>query len=155
MNNRGFTAIELIVFLAVTGILTGIAAFEFSHQSEHTRLSHASGSLISDLRWARQMAVSQGEEIRLVLDTITDRYWIERTIRPEIVVGTVRDFKDERQGYGEVDLASSSNGDTIRFFPKGTTNTWTTITLRNNNGEERQITLLATGRVRMYEKKDD
>ena len=155
MDNRGFTVIELLISLAITGILAGMAAFQLSHQSEHTRLSHASGSLISDLRWARQMAVNQGEEIRLVLDTITDRYWVERTTRPEIVVGTVRDFKDERQGYGGIDLASSSNGDTIRFFPKGTTNTWTTITLRNNDGEERKITLLATGRVRLYEKKDD
>ena len=155
MNNRGFSAIELLVSLAVTGILTGMAAFQFSHQSEHTRLSYASRSLLSDLRWARQMAVSQSEEIRLILDAATERYWIERASRPGVVVGTVKDFKDGKQGYEGIDLAGSSNGDMIRFFPKGTTNTWTTITLRNNDHEERRITLLATGRVRLYEEKND
>ena len=155
MNNNGFSAIELLVSLAIAAILTGLAAFQFLHQNEHTRLSHASRSLMSDLRWARQMAVSQTEEMRLVLDTMTDRYWIERAARPGVAVGTVRDFKDGRQGYEGVDLVSSSNGETIRFFPKGTTNTWTTIALRNNNGEEKQITLLATGRVHLYEKEVD
>lgn len=155
MNNRGFSAIELLASLAIAGILTGLAAFQFSHQSEHTRLSHASRSLMSDLRWARQMAISRTEEVRLVLDATTDRYWIERASRPGVVAGAVRDFKDGRQGYGGIDLVSSSNGETIRFFPKGTTNTWTTIALRNNDGEEKQITLLATGRVRLYEKEAD
>ncbi len=155
MNNRGFSLIELLISLAVTGILIWMAAFQFSHQNEHVRLSHASRSLMSDLRWARQMAVSQGEEIRLILDPMADRYWIERASRPGIVVGIVMDFKDERQGYGGTDLVSSSNGNTIRFFPKGTTNTWTTITLQNNDGRQRRITLLATGRVRLYEENDD
>ena len=114
-------------------------------------MSHASRSLVSDLRWARQMAVSQGEEIRLILDPVLDQYWIERASRPGIVVGSVRDLKDGNQGYGETDLVSSSNGNTIRFFPTGTTNTWTTITLQNNIGKHRLITLLATGRIKLYE----
>jgi prepilin-type N-terminal cleavage/methylation domain-containing protein len=150
MNNRGFSYIELLISLAVTGILVGMAAFHFSNQTEHVHLSHASRSLVSDLRWARQMAVSHGEEIRLILDPGLDRYWIERASYPGIAIGTVRDFKDGSQGYGETDLVGSSNGNMIRFFPKGTTNTWTTITLQNDNGKQRRITLLPTGRVRLY-----
>jgi len=151
MNNRGFSFIELLISLAVTAILVGMAAFQFSDQTKQTSLSHASRSLISDLRWARQTAVSRGEEIRLILDPVTDRYWIELVANPGIVVGIVRDFRDGKQGYGGTDLVSSSNGNTVRFFPKGTTNTWTTITLQNDNGKQHQITLLATGRVRLYE----
>lgn len=155
MNNRGFSVIELLISLLVTAILMGISAFQFSNQTKQTSLSHAARSLVSDLRWARQMAVSRGEEIRLILDPVTDQYWIEQASRPGIAMGIVRDFTDRRQGYSGTDLVSSSNGNTIRFFPKGTTNTWTTITLQNDDGRQRRITLLATGRVRLYEENDD
>jgi len=154
-NNFGFTLLELLISLAVTGILIGMAAFQFSNQTVCVQLSHASRSLVSDLRWARQMAVSQGEEIRLILDPVLDRYWIERASLPGIAVGSVRDLKDGSQGYGGTDLVSSSNGNTIRFFPKGTTNTWTTITLQNDIGKQRLITLLATGRVKLYEENNE
>jgi len=134
--------------MAITVILSGLASAGFLSQLPHHRLNIAVRDLISDLRWARQLALAERQPISVVLDPDRDRYWIERPARPGIPIGWVRDLQDSRQGFGEIDLVSSSGGRTLTFFPQGTTNNWTTILLKNKSGDERRISIVATGRVK-------
>ncbi|HEY5593613.1 MAG TPA: GspH/FimT family pseudopilin [Nitrospiria bacterium] len=148
-SQKGFSLIEVMIVMAVTVILSGLASVSFISQLPHHRLNGAARDLVSDLRWARQLALAERRPVSVVLDLETDRYRIERQSRPGIPIGWVRDLQNRRQGFGEVDLVSSSGGRTLTFYPQGTTNTWTTIIIRNKSGEERRITLVATGRVKL------
>jgi prepilin-type N-terminal cleavage/methylation domain-containing protein len=148
-SRGGYSFIELLVAMAIMVILSGLASVSFVSQLPHHRLNHAARDLVSDLRWARQLALAERQPVLLILDPDTERYRIERQSDPGIPIGGVRDFLDRRQGFGEIDLVSSSGGRTITFYPQGLTNNWTSILLRNPAGEERQITVIATGRVRL------
>ncbi len=148
-TQKGFSLIELIIVMVITGILSGLASVTFSSQLPHHRLSHAARDIVSDLRWARQLALAERQPVSVVLDIERERYQIERRSQPGIPIGWVRDLQDRGQGYGEIDLVSSSGGRTLTFYPQGTTNSWTTIVLRNRFGEQRQITVVATGKVKL------
>ena len=148
-TQKGFSLIELLIVMVITGIFSGLASVSFSSQLPHYRLNHAARDIVSDLRWARQLALTERQPISVVLDLERERYQIERRSQPGIPIGWVRDLLDRGQGYGEIDLVSSSGGRTLTFYPQGTTNSWTTIILRNRFGEQRQITLVATGRVKL------
>lgn len=148
-SQKGFSLTEVMIVMAVTVILSGLASVSFMSQLPHHRLNNAARDLVSDLRWARQLALAERRPVSVVLDPETDRYRIERQSRPGIPIGWVRDLRDRRQGFGEIDLVSSSGGRTLTFYPQGTTNTWTTIIIRNKSGERRQISLVATGRVKL------
>ena len=147
--HAGYSLIEVLVALAIISVLSGLAAASFAAQQPHLRLNHAARALVSDLRWARQLAIASGQPVVLLLDPDRDQYRIEKASQPGIPVGLVRDFQDRRQGFGEINLVGSTGGRTLTFYPQGTTNSWTTITLTNKAGEQRQITLVATGRVKL------
>lgn len=148
-SEKGFSLTELMIVMVITGILSGLASVSFLSQLPHYRLNGAARDLVSDLRWARQLALAERQPVSVVLDLETDRYRIERQSRPGIPVGWVRDLQARRQGFGEIDLVSSSGGGTLTFYPHGTTDSWTTILLRNKSGEERRITVVATGRIKI------
>lgn len=138
-----------MIVMAVTVILSGLASISFVSQLPHLRLNNAARDLVSDLRWARQLALAERQTVSVVLDPETDRYRIERQSRPGIPIGWVRDLQDRHQGFGEIDLVSSSGGMVISFQPNGITTNLTTITLRNSRDEQRQMTVAITGRVKI------
>ena len=148
-TQRGFSLTELLMVIAITGILSGLASVSFSSQLPHHRLNSAARDIVSDLRWARQLALAERQPVSVVLDLERERYQIERHSQPGIPIGWVRNLQDRGQGYGEIDLVSSSGGPILTFYPQGTTNSWTTIILRNRSGEQRQITVVATGKVKL------
>ncbi|RMG04805.1 MAG: prepilin-type N-terminal cleavage/methylation domain-containing protein, partial [Nitrospirae bacterium] len=61
MNHRGVTLIELIVVLAIAGILLGLAAPPFFSWLGESRLENNALQLYSDLKWAQSVAQEQGE----------------------------------------------------------------------------------------------
>ena len=148
-SQKGISLIEVMIVMAVTVILSGLASVSFVSQLPHLRLNNAARDLVSDLRWARQLALAERQTVSVVLDPETDRYRIERQSRPGIPIGWVRDLQDRHQGFGEIDLVSSSGGTGISFQPNGITTNFTTITLRNSRNEQRQMTVAITGRVKI------
>jgi prepilin-type N-terminal cleavage/methylation domain-containing protein len=66
MNKRGFTILELLVVLAVMGIMIGALGFSFVGVNQ-SNLGDAQRSLISLLQKARSLAVSNATESRIIV----------------------------------------------------------------------------------------
>ena len=66
MNNRGFTILELLVVLAVMGIMIGALGFSFVGGNQ-SNLGDVQRSLISLLQKAKSLAVSNATEYRIIV----------------------------------------------------------------------------------------
>lgn len=147
-NPSGHTLLEILIVLALVLIVAGMASAGFLNQLSHHRLNGAVRNLVSDLRLARELAIAGGVPVSVVLDSEGETYRVQRNF-PDGPVIRFRDLKDSDSGYRGVDLVGSTGGNRVNFFPKGTTNTFTTIRVSSSSGEEKRVSVAVTGRVRV------
>jgi len=67
-NNLGFTLVELMIVVAIIGIVSTIAVPSFQDTLERNRLKEALESLKSDLMFAKTEAIKQSKNIRVSLE---------------------------------------------------------------------------------------
>ena len=146
--DSGFTLIELVLCLGISVILTLLAIPNFKAISAQFRLEGAIQKMISDLRLARQIAITKRVHVVVSLDPDQERYILEKIEGPLSSTIFTVDFNNPKEKLRGIDLVGSTKGNHLVFSPRGTTNSWTTITLRNSMGKEKKITLIGTGRVK-------
>jgi len=66
-KNLGFTLVELMIVVAIVGIVATIAVPSFQDTLERNRLKEAVESLKSDLMFAKTEAIKQSKNIRVTL----------------------------------------------------------------------------------------
>ncbi len=59
-NMRGFTVIELLITVAIVGVLVGLAAPSFKRTIQSTTIASSVNTFLADLRFARSEAVRLG-----------------------------------------------------------------------------------------------
>ena len=65
-KKRGFTLVELMIVIAVIAIISAIAAPNFTTYMAQRRLNGAARMVMSDLIAARQKAVTQNNQFRVI-----------------------------------------------------------------------------------------
>ena len=149
-KEAGFTLIELLITMSISAILITLAIPSFSAVTDRVRLADAARSLASDLRMGRQLAISKGISVSVVMDLVNDRYHLVLG-NDDAPAFAYRNFKNSSEGHIGVRVAGFSNSacdGTITFSPRGTTSCATTITLATA-AETRALTVVMTGRVRI------
>ncbi|MFQ5950432.1 MAG: GspH/FimT family pseudopilin [Nitrospiria bacterium] len=157
-SKRGYTAIELMIVLALTGILIVLGVSDYAAQITHHRLRSASHQIVANLRLIRQKAVTEGKSISIQFNPKTRQYRLpgigERTLPQQIRFGALKDIKKSpsKNGSPPKDGISFKN-DIVTFQPNGTyAGLGGTIYLTNtpNQNESMAITVNMTGRVTLY-----
>ena len=69
MKNRGFTVIELMIVVAITGIVLGAGAPTFTDMITSNTIDSNRDALFTDLRYARTEAVKRGETVGICKST--------------------------------------------------------------------------------------
>jgi len=143
---KGFTLLELMIVIAVLGILAAVAIPNFVSQMPKYRLNGAARQVMGDLMWARMQAVSLNRRVKVFFLSNNHEYKICDDADNN---GTVADgegdvqLKDIHNEYHDVTIGS--NNDPI-FSPRGTATNLPTITLTNPSGSK-TITISIAGRV--------
>lgn len=75
MAQKGFTLIELMVTLAVLGVLLGLAAPNFAQMIRDNRAAAEINAVSSMLNYARREAVQRAQKTKLVGPSAADGSW--------------------------------------------------------------------------------
>lgn len=139
MNQDGKTLLELLVVVGIIGLVSMLAVPNFLTLNSRTQVRCATEEIASDLRLARQLAITHRDRVRITVDAAQHALitkWSDET--------THHVYR-----YGEKGLVveEPSAGPEILFHPSGRSATATTIQLRNKEGQAQKLTVSLTGRV--------
>ena len=113
MNKRkGFTLIELMITLGVLAVVLGVIFFVVSRRDSSYREIFAAADLLkSEIRYARQRAIMEGEQVSINFDGANGRYTIHYAAPVRII----------REGYLPEGISfAHGNRTSFRFRPRGT-----------------------------------
>lgn len=140
MRQAGKTLMELMITVAIVGIVMALAGPSFLGLQARVQIRLASEEIASELRLARQLAITHRERVRVVFDF------------GEQALGT--QFANDgaihhtyRYGDKGIVIDEPSAGPEILFHPSGRSATATTIQLRSKDGLIQRLTVGITGRV--------
>ncbi|MFP4088575.1 MAG: GspH/FimT family pseudopilin [Desulfobacteraceae bacterium] len=148
-KSTGFTLLELMIIIAVMGILSAIAIPSFMSLLPGMRLNGAARTVMGDLMAARMKAVKLNQKTKVFFDNNSFQYRICNDADND---GTVDDGegdvinRDIQNEYHDVTFDLNNTSDPV-FSPRGTA-TNRTITLQNSEGSK-NITVSIAGRVRI------
>ncbi len=143
IGETGTTITELMVSVAVAGLLLGLMASGLQGMVDHVNLQAATSEVVGDLRYARILAMEERQPIEVSLDTGQITVTLLRNGDSTKPVQAPR-FLSQRS----VRVMHSTGGASLSFSPYGTSATPTTLTLEGRNGDRRVVTVSLTGIVR-------
>lgn len=135
-GSQGLTLVELILCMAILGVLLAIASPLLAQFSSGYKLRAATRELATDLQFARLLAVKENRSFRVIFEAKS--YRVERV--SDDFVAKARTFSVD---YPEVTL----NGPVITFNSRGNASSQT-ITV-SNFAASKNITVSSTGRVKL------
>ncbi|MBH0184118.1 MAG: prepilin-type N-terminal cleavage/methylation domain-containing protein [Nitrospira sp.] len=142
MKQEGHTLMELMVVLAVTGIVSALAVPNFLALNSSAQIHNATEEIASELRLARQLAMTRRDRVRITFDPE------QQALVAQFVNGSEATFHHMyRYADKGIAIEEPSAGPEILFHPSGRSATATTIHLRNKEGQTQTVTVGITGRV--------
>ncbi len=142
MNNRGFSALEIIITISISFILTAISVSMFSRLSNNTSLDKDANIVLSYISRARSAAIDSKDALAHgVKFASTTVYIYSGTTYP----GTHSESYNLLSG-ANISSLSLSNRSTSFYFNKltGTPSATGTVTV-SRNGSSKSIIIYATG----------
>ncbi len=135
LSDGGFTLLEMMVALAVLGILTAIAIPGWHSLRPGYELDSSTRQIQSEMHHIKMRAAAENIGFQLVYNGGASQYEIQRNAEAlatkQLPEGTI-----------------ITKAGTISFSPRGTANA-NRVRLRNSAGVCKQIVVSATGRVRV------
>lgn len=148
-NKTGMTLLELIIVVAILGIVSAIAAPNYMNYMADRRLKGAARTIMSDLMASRLSAVSRNHEFKVFFsgDQMTYTVLADTNNNGTADTGEAAEAKNIRNDYHDVAMTASANP---IFSPRGTAPLGTTVTLTSLRTGARQCVMVGlSGRVKI------
>lgn len=158
MNNTGFSLIEMVLTIALLGLVTVVAIPKVNTSEQAVKLDTAARSLEGDVKYAQSLANVTGEThgIKLSADNKTYTVYKKDQNNQEVTVSSPNNHQamqtDIYQKYNTTFTAPAAGQQPVKieFGPNGkpVSNQNQLIELNNPTGSKKQITVSsATGRI--------
>ncbi|MFZ1804383.1 MAG: GspH/FimT family pseudopilin [Nitrospira sp.] len=140
MKQEGKTLMELMVVVAIIGIVATMALPNYSVLNSRTQIRCTTEEIASELRLARQLAMTYRDRVRIIVDQ-------EQQALTTQFVNSATTHHIYRYGGKGIVIEEPSAGPEILFHPSGRSASATTIELHSLEGQTQQLTVSITGRV--------
>jgi type IV fimbrial biogenesis protein FimT len=138
-KNSGFTIMELMVTIAIIGLLTAIAIPNMINWRSGTKLQGVVENLRGDLQWAKLAAVKGNVSVEVQFPLEGDKY---------LVVPGDGPTKERRLPTGvSIDVADFNGNEYVRFNNRGLPEDPGTVVINSSGGEGRTINLNRLGLI--------
>jgi type II secretion system protein H len=84
----GFTLVEVIVVLAILGIMAAAVVPAYRNLAQSDELTQASDKIASVLRYARKTALQETTDLTLLVDPGSGRYWVYADSGESVIAGS-------------------------------------------------------------------
>ena len=142
---QGMTMAEMVIVLAMTAVFSLLMGTAFKSMADRVYLDTAVAELVGELRYARGLAVREGEVVQVAVDSGQPGVTLFRVSDPGRPVSPTRNLM--KRGIRAI---RSTGGSLLSFHPRGTSATPTTLTLEDGQGAQRVVTVSLTGIVRAW-----
>lgn len=157
-EQTGFTFLELVIIIVIVGILSYLAVANFT--DSHTRLQYQTlaQKIATDVRYARDLAFSEGEGTQVHIDQANNRYylkWSDGTYIQNPVGGDNFIIQLGEGDFSDVQITGTSfSGGRLDFDTSGAPlNSGATfsgeLTLVELNGAKRIVVVANTGLLKI------
>ncbi|MGE3977226.1 MAG: GspH/FimT family pseudopilin [Nitrospira sp.] len=140
MKQEGKTLTELMVVLAIIGIVAAMAVPNYSVLNSRSQIHCTAEEIASELRLARQLAITYRDRVRIVVD-------LDRQALTTQFINTATTHHAYHYGGKGIVIEEPSAGPEILFHPSGRSASATTIQLHGLEGQTQQLTVSLTGRI--------
>lgn len=140
MSAGGFSLVEALTSVVIVGLVSALAIPNLMALHARVQADVFAKEVASELRWARQWAISKRDRVWLVFDQ--DRQSIVAQVGNDRVQHHLLSYQQKGLAIDE-----PSAGPDVVFHPSGRSATATTIQFHNGQGQTHTITVSLTGRV--------
>lgn len=140
MKQEGKTLMELMVVVAIIGMVATMAFPNYSVLNSRTQVRCTTEEIASELRLARQLAMTYRDRVRIIVDPE------KQALTTQFVNSATTHHMYHYGGKGIV-IEEPSAGPEILFHPSGRSASATTIELHSLEGQTQQLTVSIMGRV--------
>ncbi|OGY44681.1 MAG: hypothetical protein A3B89_04330 [Candidatus Buchananbacteria bacterium RIFCSPHIGHO2_02_FULL_40_13] len=142
-ENLGFTLIEIIMVLAVIALIALISLPVYQNLKPNLALNSQTRDIVSDLRYAQQLSVTEQIKYSVVFDQVLNKYKIVNDVSGQIV---------KSQNINTLISIQSITGltaDTVTFNVTGAVLKSGQIILISSSGATKTISLKPSGYVKI------
>lgn len=148
-SNKGFSLTELMVVVAIIGIMALIAVPAFNHYSVNANLRTAARDMVSDIMEMREKAIAENRQYMIEFTMASNQYSLNRgtyTGTPWTAVQT-KSLSSISNDIRIANIGLGGGSNRIFFQTRGFSSPAGSITLSNRYGSTATVTVNLSGRA--------